>query len=460
MSTSRRKFLQNSSAATAGFMIVPRHVLGGPGYVAPSDTVNIALVGAGGRGKNNLKALLPLEDVRLSAIADPAEYWDLTRFYYRTTAGRLPIKEMVENHYGDDYEVATYLDFREMLEKEPDLDAVLCATPDHTHAYISIMSMRAGKHIYCEKPLTHNIWEARKVAEVAAETGLATQMGNQMHSSADLRKTVELLKARVLGDIQEVHAWVPATRWIASLDGVPQAAHPTPQGLNWDLWLGPRADRDFHESYAPVTWRDYWDFGCGAMGDFGCHDLDAPVWGLGLSQPESVVLHPAGFSNRDIAPYGEIGYYHFPATDTNPPIQLTWYSGGLQPRIPEALPAGVEIPRRGAMYIGEKGIMLYGGRSGPQLFPEALTPNPETLSTLPPTNGHHRDWVDAIKGGPQASSHFGYGAHLTEITLLGVLSLRLEGQKIHWDAEAMQAKGLPEAEALIQEPVRKGWEMG
>ena len=459
MSTSRRTFLQNSALTGAGFMIVPRHVLGGPGYTAPSDQVNIALVGAGGRGKNNLKALLPLEDIRLTAIADPAEYWDLSDFYYNTGAGRLPIQEMVESHYGDGKKVALYEDFREMLEKESSLDAVLCATPDHTHAYISLLSMKAGKHVYCEKPLTHNIWEAREVAKVAAETGLATQMGNQLHSSDNLRKTVEYLKAGVIGEIKAVHAWVPASRWIASLEGVPQDSHKPPAGLNWDLWLGPRSDRPFHDSYVPVTWRDYWDFGCGAMGDFGCHDLDAAVWGLDLGLPETVVMHPAGFSNRDIAPYGEIGYYHFPGTDQRGPVDLTWYSGGLLPNVPDALPEGTELPRRGALYLGEKGAMLYGGREGLQVFPEDLSPSQGDTGGLPPSNGHHRDWVDAIKGGPAASSNFAYGSHLTEITLLGVLSLRLEGQKIYWDAENMKAKGIPEADELIQEPVRAGWEM-
>ena len=190
-SSTRRRFLKEAALATTGIMILPRHVLGGPGYIAPSDMVNIALIGAGGRGLRNAKALMQLEDVQITAIADPAEYWDLHSFYYKTDAGRGPGTKMLEDHYGKKksaYKVAGYTDFREMLEKESSLDAVLCATPDHTHAYVSLHAMHAGKHVYCEKLLTHNIWEARQVAKVAKETGLATQMGNQLHSSQRIRQ--------------------------------------------------------------------------------------------------------------------------------------------------------------------------------------------------------------------------------------------------------------------------------
>lgn len=461
---SRRNFITNSTVVAAGMTIVPRHVLGGPGFVPPSDKVNIAVVGVGGRGRRNAQALLQLEDVQVTAIADPAQYWDLADFYYRSKAGRGPVKNMLQDHYATktpNYRVSAYSDFREMLEQESALDAVLCATPDHTHAYVSLQAMRAGKHVYCEKPLTHNIWEARQVGKVAQETGLATQMGNQLHSSEGIRTTVEYLRAGVLGEIREVHAWVPATRWTNSLEGVPKGRSPLPADLDWDLWLGPRRYRPFHEVYAPVSWRDFWDFGCGAMGDFGCHDLDAAVWGLDLPAPESVELFPAGYSDQHITPYGEIGYYKFPAREGQHSIQLTWYSGGLRPQHPELLPEDLSLSTRGALYVGEKGIMLYEGRGlPPKLFPESLEENTTTIpTTLAATNGHHRDWIDAIKGGPAASSNFEYGAHLTEITLLGVLSLRLGGKKIHWDATNMKAKGLPEADLFIREAVREGWEM-
>ena len=344
-----------------------------------------------------------------------------------------------------------------MLDQERDLDGVLIATPDHTHAYISAYCMRAGLPVYCEKPLTHNIWEARQLRKIAAETGVATQMGNQLHSSEGIRKTVEYLKSDVIGKVKEVHVWVGASRWAVEIKGLPKEEHSIPSGLNWDLWLGPRAMRPFHSTFAPVSWRDYWEFGAGAMGDFGCHDLDAVVWGLDLDLPKSVQLFPAGYTDEHVAPYGEIGYFEF--EHKNEPLPLTWYTGGLRPKIPDGMPADIELGGRGAIYVGEKGVMYYEGRGqAPKLFPEALEESTTNLSfTLPETNGHWRDWIDAIKGGPTPSSHFTYATHLTEITLLGVLSLRLGSKKVHWDAESMTAIGMPEADQYIKEEMREGW---
>jgi predicted dehydrogenase len=251
----RRKFI-TSAAAAASFMIIPRHVLGGKGFTAPSDKVNVGLVGAGGKGKENIQDLFKLNDVQVTCLADPAEYWDLNRFYYKTIAGLGPVSDMVENHYKEKSgysKVNRYIDFREMLSKEKSLDAVLCATPDHLHAYVSMLSMQAGKHVYCEKPLTHNIHEAREVSKMAKKTGLATQMGNQLHSTPAIRNAVEYLRSGVIGKVKEVHSWVPATRWTNSLSEVPTSESPMPKGLNWDLWIGPKAYRPFNEVYAPVT---------------------------------------------------------------------------------------------------------------------------------------------------------------------------------------------------------------
>lgn len=457
--SSRRKFIKNSTSATAGFFIVPRYVLGGKGFIPPSDMVHVGVVGVGGRGRKNVISLLELADVKVTCIADPAEYWDLSEFYYNTAAGRGPVADLIDQHYSDKKmagKVKAYEDFRDLLEKESNVDAVLCATPDHLHAYVCALSMRAGKHVYCEKPLTHNIWEARLLKDLTKQTGLSTQMGNQLHSAPFVRDVVEYLRAGVIGKVTEVHTWVPATRWIAGMKQIPTEEMTIPHGFNWDLWLGPRETRPYHDYYTPVSWRDFWDFGCGALGDFGCHDMDAPVWGLDLPLPKSVEVKPAGFSNSEITPYGEIGYYDFETSDG--PLRLTWYSGGLQPPQPAIAPEDYVLPSRGAMYIGEQGVLIAGGPDFPQLFPEILA-NEITLPepTLSPTNGHHRDWIDAIKGGPTASAHFGYATKLTEITLLGVLSLRLGGEKLKWNATEMKVTGLSEADPFIKEAVRTGW---
>lgn len=461
---SRRDFVKSTALSAAGFMIVPRHVLGGKGFVPPSDKINIGIVGAGGKGLQNTQEFLALNDVQVTAVADPAYYWNLAEYYYRSEAGRGPVIDMVEKHYRaktPNFKVAEYLDFREMLEKEPALDGIVCSTPDNTHAYISLLAMRAGKHVYCEKPLTHNIWEARQVQKVARETGLATQMGNSGHSTDGIRETVEYLRSGVIGNVRESHSWVPAGRWVPGLKGLPEGTSTVPVGFDWDLWLGPSAQRPFHEDYVPVTWRDFWDFGCGALGDFGCHDMDAATWAFNLKSPDSVQIFPAGYSDKDIGPYGEIGYYEFKKQGEQAPHKITWYSGGLRPELHEMLPKDYVYPGRGSMFVGDKGVIVNeGGNRAPKIFPESLRNSISPVkATIPRSNGHFRDWVDAIKGGPAASSNFEYGARLTEITLLGVLSLRLGGKKIFWDAENMKAKGLPEADPFIREAMRQGWEI-
>jgi predicted dehydrogenase len=260
--------------------------------------------------------------------------------------------------------------------------------------------------------------------------------------------------------VHEVHAFVGANRWNKTLTGRPTDTPPVPKGVNWDLWLGPREPRPYHPAYAPVTWRDFWAFGGGGLGDFGCHDLDAAYWALGLEQPLSVEAHPAGQTDAEIAPHGEICYYEFAARGDKPPVRITWYDGGLMPPRPDELGADENLPNRGILFVGDKGLLLCGGAGGkPRLLPDSkMDAYKRPAAKLPRSKGHHRDWLDAIKGAGSASSNFEYGARLTEVTLLGILSLRTH-KKIYWDPENLKAKGVPEADAIIRESYRSGWEI-
>lgn len=461
----RRNFIKTAAVAGTGLMILPRCTIGGKGFIPPSDKVNIALIGAGGISMHHLNEIFKYDDTQIISITDPANYWDNKKLN-RLEGGRAPRKKTIEEHYSQktpNYKITEYEDFRVMLEKDKAIDAVICCTPDNTHAYISIMSMRAGKHVYCQKPLTHNIWEARKISKVAEETGLATQMGNQLHALDSMRQTVNLLRSDVIGTIYESYSWVGATRYNKHLTGYPAKSMKVPRGFNWDLWLGPTLFRPYHEVYTPFTWRDFWVFGNGSLGDFGCHDMDAATWAFNLQVPESVQIFPAGnMGSPEVTPYGEIGHFYFGARNDLPPYKITWYSGGLLPEYPEHLPHNVKLSSRGAIYIGEKGIILTnGGASGkPEIYPESLRESVSAPSQpVPLSKGHHREWIDAIKGGEKPMSNFEYASKLTEITQLGVLSLRLGGKKIDWDAANMKATGLPEADEIIREPVRPGWEM-
>ncbi len=462
---SRRRFLSQAAVLGAAVSVVPRHVLGGPRFVAPSEKVNIAIVGCGGQGRTNLRGLYPLDDAQVIAVADPVEHSDLENFYFRGVAGRLPVKAEAEKHYAEktpNFKVADYVDFRVMLEKEKDIDAVLCATPDHMHATVCIPAMRMGKHAYCEKPLTHNIREARLMAQVAKETGVATQMGNQGHSGDGIRQTCEWLWAGVIGEVREVHAWTSASRWSKKYtQGKPQT-EPVPKGVNWDLWLGPREERPYSSAYNPVTWRDYWDFGTAPIGDFFCHNFDNACWALDLKAPRTVEASGAGGVDSYMAPAGGLYTYKFPARGKMPPVTFTWYDGGLRPARPEGLDPEDQLGAggNGTLFVGSKGMITCPGWAGaPKLLPLTLMDNFERPpKTLPRSNGHHRDWLDACKGGEPASANFEYGAALTEMGLLGLVAMRV-GKRLDWDAAAMKATNAPEADGYINGTYRKGWEL-
>lgn len=451
--------------AAAAVNLVPGHVLGASGEAPPSERLNVAIIGTGGQGITNLQALLPEPDANIVALCDVAEFWDNTHLYYRHHGGRGPaqqaFREYVEaNPKPARRAPAVHVDFRAMLERmDRDIDAVLIAAPNHIHAVASIAAMRAGKGVYCEKPLTHSIYEARKVAEVARETGVATQMGNQGHSTDDIRRAVEWVRDGAIGPVREVHAWRGGPNKPMPMER-PTETPPVPEGLNWDLWLGPAKERPFHPLYAPQAFHYWWDFGAGTLGNFGCHALDTPVWALDLEHPEMVEASSSPLS-KETTPAVAMYHYVFPARGPHPKLDLFWYDGGLRPPRPECLEPERDLPLEGgSLMVGDKAAILSGVWSrSPRIIPEAKhRAYAPPVPSIPRSKGHHRDWINACKGGPSPSSNFVNAARLTEIVLLGAVALRTAAT-VCWDGPNMTARGLPEAEPIIRGHLREGWEL-
>lgn len=459
----RRQFISGSAMAIGSFTLLPRFVLGGAKFVAPSEKVYIALIGCGGQGRTNARGLFGEKDAQIVAVCDPNEKEDYSPFYYGGVAGRLPVKEEVVKQYSaqkPDFSCSEYTDFRVLFEKEKNIDAILCATPDHAHAFVTIAALKRGKHVYCEKPLTHNIYEARAVAKAAEEAGVATQMGNQGRSDEGNRLTCEWVWDGAIGAVREVHAWSNAGGW-AGGKGRPTDTPEIPKNLNWDLWLGPKKARPYHPSYAPYNWRGWWEFGTGCVGDMAVHNIDPAFAALKLGHPTSVEGFSEFVDSEVIGPNNRV-VWEYPQRENMPPVKVTWYDGNLMPKRPDELEPGRMMggDGNGVMLIGDKGIIMGDGWSGsPRIIPEAKMKDykrPE--KTLPRSPGHHRDWLNACKGGPKACSDFSYGARLAEMMLLGDVAIRTQ-KKLFWDGPNMKATNAPEAEAFIREQYREGWSL-
>lgn len=451
----RRDFL-GGAAAVAALTVVPRHVLGGSGHAAPSEKVHVAIIGAGGQGIVNMKQLFTEPDVRIAGLCDVNEESDYSMFYYGGTAGRKPAAELVRQKYGQ--VCPTYRDYREMLDKE-DIDAVLLATPDHSHAVISLDVIAKGKHLYCEKPLCRTVYETRVVTEAARKAGVATQLGNFGHSSEDIRLACEWIWDGAIGDVHEVHSWTDtgARRW-TSLTDRPKQTPPVPAGFDWQRWLEPVPARPYHPDYAPVRWRAWWQFGSGTIGDFACHHLDPAFWALKLDQADHFSVEASSYgATEETCPAASLIYYDFPARAGMGPVRITWYEGGLMPPRPAELEAGRSLGGHGVLFTGTKGAILGGGWSrSPRIIPESkMRAYKRPSKTLPRCAGHHRNWLDACKGQGRASTHFDYAGPLTEFCLMGNVALRA-GKKLDFDWKSMKVTNAPEANQYVEPGYREG----
>ncbi len=437
----RRQFVRQatltSMTAAAGGTFAGRAMAKEP---SPNERLNVAAIGCGGRGLGDLRGVAGQSGVNIVALCDVDEKRAAEAFKEHPQAKK-------------------FRDFRKMLDQmHKQIDAVVIGTPDHTHAPAGVMAMKLGKHCYCEKPLTHSVYEARMMADVARQNKLVTQMGTQIHAGNNYRRAVELVQSGAIGPVREVHVWLganfggPPTPTGTSQPDAPTDTPPVPDTLDWDLWLGPAPYRPYHSTYAPFAWRYWWAFANGQLGDFFCHYCDLAFWALKLRHPTTVEaqgpVHPESAARWTIA------RHEYPAREDLPPVTLTWYNGGGYPPLVKEK----DVPQWGSavLFVGSEGMLIadYGKR---KLLPESKfadfkAPEP----SIPDSIGHHREWVEACKTGGPTTCNFDYSGALTEAALLSNVALRT-GQKLPWDAEKLKATNCPEADAYIRRQYRDGW---
>jgi predicted dehydrogenase len=429
-----------AAAAAAAVTIIPRHVLGGPGQIPPSQKLNIAGVGLGGMGSGDISSMGGENVVALC---------DVDRNALGNNAKKFPAAKL-------------YADFRKMLETQKNIDAVIVATPDHNHAAVTMMAIKMGKHVHCQKPLTHSVYEARAIAKAAKEAKVATQMGNFGQAGDEARLISETIWSGAIGAVREVHGGsnrIPAI----SPRGIrrPTDTPPVPEALDWDLWVGPSPMRPYHPCYHPFSWRGWWDFGTGCLGDIGCHEFSPVFKALKPGHPTSVEAcssnHPFGPEiANETAPLASITRWQFPALGDRPAFSLTWWDGGLKPPRPEELEPDRSFGEGDwLMIVGEKGKMLRH-RIIPESKAQQIGRPPRTLPRSP---GHYQEWLQACKGGPPAGSDFvNHAAHLAEVVLLGNIAIRTK-EKLLWDGENLRFTNSEAANKLVNPPYRAGWSL-
>jgi predicted dehydrogenase len=441
-----------TAAAAAGLMVVPRRVLGGKGTQAPSDTLNIGCVGVWGKGSSDIISVSTENIVALCDVDDTM----MAKF--------MSMEEMPAEKKPMFEKAAKYRDFRKMLETEKSLDAITISVPDHNHAVIAMAAMKMGKHVFCQKPLTHTIKEARLLALEAKKRNLVTQMGNQGHAGEGARLVNEWIWDGAIGDVTEVHVWTDRPIWPQGIDA-PKEIPSCPSTLEWDVWIGPSPFRPYHPAYHPFSWRGWWDFGTGVVGDMGAHLLDQPFWALNLGHPLTVQASSTPYT-KDSYPMAEMITYNFPARGKMPPVKLVWSDCGLMPARPKEIENGRMMGDEGGgcLFVGSRGMLLcstYG--ANPRLLPEKLMQEykrPE--KTIPRSPGIHEEWVAAIKAGKKSTTDFAeYAGPLTEVMLLGNAALRVQAQKtvLEWDPVKMEFPNLPEANKYIHADYRPGWSL-
>jgi predicted dehydrogenase len=460
---SRRRFL-GGLATAAAFSVVPRHVLGGEGHVPPSEKTSLAGIGVGGQGMQNMIRFQKFPEIQISAVCDVNREgggylsWNWSQGKDLRLAGREPARRAIEERYakqkgsGKYQGCRTYADYRELLDKE-DVDAVMVATPDFSHAAITMAAIKKGKHVYCEKPLTYSVSEARQVTEAARKAKVATQLGNQGQAEIKARMIQEYILDGAIGPVHEVYVpwgrgfWDPPEG-----PGRPKETPPVPEGLDWDLWLGPAPERPYHPCYHPWRWRDWWDFGTGQIGDLGCHKLSTIFKALKLGSPTRIEAE-CDEVNPEIYPRVFNLHYEFPARGDMPPVKLHWLSGGAQPPRPKGLEEGRNPS--GDIMIGEDGVLM-GHRLVPETAMQAYGRPPEVLARSP---GHDREFVYACRGGEPAGSDFvAHSGLLTEACLLGNIALRT-GKRLDWDGPHFKITNDEEANTLLHREYREGWNL-